>query len=73
MQIPPGLGECLQACRDIHTVAEDVVFLNDHVAQVDADAKLDPLGGRDGRIALGHAALHIHRAAHRINHAGEVG
>jgi hypothetical protein len=33
--------------RDIHTVAKDVVFLNDHVAEINADAELDPLIGRD--------------------------
>ena len=33
------LGETLQTCRDIHTVAEDVMFLDDHVAQVDPDAE----------------------------------
>jgi hypothetical protein len=31
-----------EARRDVDAVAKDVVFLNDHVAQIDADAKLHP-------------------------------
>jgi hypothetical protein len=36
-----GLGELLQARGHVHAVAEDVVVLADHVAQVDADAEAD--------------------------------
>ena len=66
-----GLGECLQPCRDIHTVAEDVVLLNDHVAEVDANAKLDPLIGGLLRIAIDHSTLDLGGAAHRVDHARE--
>ena len=45
------------------------LLLGDHVAEVDADAKLDPFVGRDRCIAFGHAALQFHRAAHRIHDA----
>jgi hypothetical protein len=38
---PAGLGERFQACRDIDAVAEDVAFLDNDVAEVDADAELD--------------------------------
>jgi len=42
------------------------VFLDDHVAEIDADAELDPPFHRDIGIALGHLPLHLDRAAHRI-------
>jgi len=45
--------------------------VDDDVADVDADAKVEPLVGSDTRVALGHAALHVDRAAHGIDHARE--
>ena len=47
-----GLGERFQARRHVDAVAEDVVVLDDHVAQIDADAELDPPRRRDVQIAL---------------------
>jgi len=64
--------EPLQPRRDIHTVAEDVVLLDDHVAEVDADAKPDPTFLRHLGLALGHPALDIHSAADGIDHAREL-
>jgi hypothetical protein len=49
------------------------VFLNDHVAEVDADAELDPLLCRSIRVALGHTALDLCSAPDSINHARELG
>jgi hypothetical protein len=34
---PAWLGEGFKSRRDIHPLAENVVFLNDHVAEVDPD------------------------------------
>ena len=36
------LGKHLEARRDIDAIAENVVLLDDHVAEIDADAELDP-------------------------------
>ena len=36
-----GFGELLQSCRDVDAVAEDVVFFDDDVAEIDSDAELD--------------------------------
>ena len=69
---PARLGQRLQARGDVDTVAEDVVPIDDDVADIDADAKVDPLFGRHTGIALGHATLHVDRAAHRIDDAGEL-
>ena len=69
----PGLGDALEPSGDIDAVAHEVaVALLDNVAQVDADAKLDPPLGRQARVALDHAALHFDRAAHRVDHAPEL-
>ena len=67
----PRLGQRLQSCGDVDTVAKNVVVIDDDVTDVDADTKLDPLIGRQTGIALGHATLHVDRAAHRIDYTGE--
>jgi hypothetical protein len=57
--------------RDIDTIAEDVVVLGNDVAEIDADAKPDaPLVGHLG-LPVEHAALHLGRAPHRVDNAGE--
>src|SRR5215468_3364134 len=65
------LRQCLQPRCDVDAVAEDVVLFNDYVAEVDAYAKPDaPLLGRLG-LAVGHPALDLHSAAHRVDDAGK--
>ncbi|MGY3156261.1 hypothetical protein ACVW0V_005401 [Bradyrhizobium elkanii] len=64
-----GLGQRLQAGRDVDAVAEDVGTVNDHVAKIDADAKLHPARRRDVGVALRHPALNLGRAQHRIDDA----
>jgi hypothetical protein len=68
---PTGLGQRLQARRDIDPVAKNVVALDNDVVEIDADAKPDaPLVGQLG-LAVEHAALHFGRTAHRVDDAGE--
>src|SRR4029077_19448191 len=58
-----------KACGDIDAVAEDVVVVDDNVAEIDADAEIDaPIGVHAG-IACSHLALHFDRATNRIDHA----
>jgi hypothetical protein len=67
-----GLGQRVQARRDVDSVAEHVLVRDDDVAQVQADAEgLAPLGRQVG-IALAHAALQLDRRAHRLDRAGEL-
>ena len=70
-QIPPG-SAALQACCDVHAVAEDVAILDHNVADVDADTELDTLVGGDLGVALGHAGLQLSRTVQRIDHAAEL-
>jgi hypothetical protein len=72
MQIPPGSARASSRAA-IHPIAEDVVFLNDHVAEIDPNPELDPLLRQGGRISLGHAPLHFRRATNSVNHARELG
>ena len=69
--MPPGSAMALQAGGDVDAVAEDVVAVGQHIADIDADAELDPALGRPGG-GRGHAALHRDGAAHGIDGAGEL-
>ena len=61
------LGQCLQPRRDIDAVAEDVVVLDNDVAEIDADAERDtPILGQLG-VAIHHRALDLGGAADRIH------
>jgi hypothetical protein len=51
--------------------AVDVVALDDHVAEIDADAELDPDRLVHIRVVLPHRALDAKRVADRIDGAGE--
>ena len=57
-----GLGQGLEARGDVDAVAEDVVALDDHVAEIDADAELDPARRRHVGVAPDHALLDLDRA-----------
>src|SRR5262249_45937223 len=58
--------------RDIHAVAKDVTILDYNIPYIDTDAKLDALLVRDRGITVGHAGLHLGRAAQRIDDAGKL-
>src|SRR5262249_38742710 len=65
-------GKHFETRGDVDTVAEDIVVLDDHVAQIDAEAKLDPPCRRDVGVASRHAALNFRGAHHRIDNAAEL-
>src|SRR5262245_5607635 len=48
------LGDGLEACGDIHAVAIDVVTVDDDIAKIDTDAKLDPFVATDRCVPLVH-------------------
>jgi hypothetical protein len=67
------LRDALQSRGDIDAVAHEItVALLDDVANVDADAELDPPFGRQASVALDHPALDFNCAAHRIDGAAEL-
>jgi hypothetical protein len=70
---PAGLGQALEAGGQVDPVAEDVLAVDDDVAQVDAHAPEDLAVRRRRVIALGEGALDLGGAGHRVDHAGELG
>src|SRR5260370_17993226 len=58
------LGQTLQSGGEIDPVAENVAFVDDDVALMDAEAELDPLLCRHIAVARGHLALHATRPSH---------
>ena len=66
------LGHRLQARGDVDAVAIDVVVLDDDVAEIDADAKPDPLGLSGALVAIDHAALDHGRTLDGVDDAGEL-
>src|SRR6516225_9592593 len=68
---PAGLSKGFQVCRDVYTVTEDVVFLHDHIANIDADAEYDAPLVRNLGLAIDHRPLDLDGATHRINDARE--
>ena len=61
-----GLGQRFEARRDIDAIAEDVVAVDDDVADIDADPKIETLvGGNALRCARPCRAAHRRRSAPR--------
>src|ERR1700690_1641104 len=50
-----GFGQRLEPRGNVDAVAEDIVAIDDDVADIDADAKIDPQVRGHSGIALGHA------------------
>jgi hypothetical protein len=55
----------------VDAVAENVVVVDDDVADMDADTKFDALGFGHAAIAVGHPTLNLGSAANRMHRAGE--
>jgi len=68
-----GLGDPFQPRGDVDAVTHQVaVALLNHIAEMDADAKLDAALGRQASIALDHPVLHFNCAAHGVDHTSEL-
>ena len=50
---------------DIDAVAQNILAVDQHVAEIDADAVKDASGLGNARVAFGHLLLHANRALHR--------
>ena len=69
MQIPPGSANA--SSRAANAVTVDVVAVDDHIAEIDADAESDAFAVGYIGIAVDHRPLHFDRAARRIDNARE--
>src|SRR6266542_1409610 len=69
-QMPPGSAS---PSSHVDRIPEDVAAVDHDVADIDADAELDPLLVRHVGIALRHAALDVHGTTHRVHDTAELG
>ena len=67
-----GLGDGLEPRRDVDAVTEDVVALDDDVAEIDADAELDASVLRHVLIALDHRPLDLGGTGDRVHDARKL-
>jgi hypothetical protein len=68
-----GLGKVFQARRDVHSIAVNVVTIDNDVAEVHSHAEQHTVFVWLSAVALGHRALNLHRALHCFDHAFELG
>ena len=66
-----GLGDALEARGDIDAIAENIVVVDDDVADVNADAKFDPEFRRHVDVSMRHLLLDLHRTPRGIDGTGE--
>jgi hypothetical protein len=71
MQMPPGSAKL--SSRDVHPIPVNLLALDHHVAEVNADAKLHPPLGREARVLSFESGLNIDGAVHCLDHACEFG
>lgn len=57
--------------RYVHALAKPIIALDDHFAQIDADANIDPLVFRQFSIALGETSLKRRGGFDRVYNASE--
>src|SRR5262249_59330592 len=69
---PAGLCDPFQPSGHVHSIAVDVVIIDDDVTNVDAYAEFDPPLPWDVRVALGHSTLDINGTAQGIYDACEL-
>ena len=69
---PARSRDAFEPRRHVDAVTIDVAGLDDHVADIDADAKLDAAVPGHAGVALAHAALDRRRARDRIHDAREL-
>src|SRR5262249_7190526 len=68
----PGFRDPFQTRRHVDAVAENVADVQDDIAEIDADAELDPFVRRHALVALRHASLYMDRAAHCFHAVAEL-
>src|SRR6266853_2065717 len=66
------LGQPFEPCGDVDAIAEEIVAVKDHVAEIDPDPELDAAVGRIDGVALCHRLLYRDGAAHRVDDAAEL-
>jgi hypothetical protein len=66
------LGKRLEPGGDVDAVAEDVVAVDDYIAEIDAYPQLEPALGRDRIVDPTRGALHLDGAVQRIDDTRKI-
>ena len=69
----PRIGELLKASRNIDALAVPVRPLDNHLAEIDANANIDTVILREAGVPLRHPALDLDGAFDRVDHAPKLG
>ena len=64
--------QCLQPRGYVHSVTKQVSSAHHYVADVDTDAEIDVLVGRDTFVRLRQSGLRIHSALYGVNGTSEL-
>ncbi len=67
-----GLGERLESGGDVDAIAEDVVAVDDDVAEIDPDPQLETTVDRNGIIDRTRCLLHLDGAIQRVDDARKI-
>ena len=67
-----GLGDTFEPGGNVDAVAVNIAVLDDDVADMNADAELDALVLRHGRVTLDHAVLNFNGTARGVDGACEL-
>src|SRR5262245_8244384 len=68
----PRIGECFQPGCHINAIAINVVTINDDIADIDADTKLDAFLTRDIDVTLNHAPLDVDGTSHCVHDTSKL-
>src|SRR5467141_4783233 len=68
----PGLCECLEPRGNIDAVAEDIVAIDDNVAEIHTDPQLEATLQRDGVVHCTRRSLHLESATERVDDARKI-
>src|SRR5262249_3749423 len=69
---PAGFGNLLQARRNVDTVTMDIIAIDDHVAEVNSDPKVNGVIAWYVCGTLRHRSLHDNRAFDSGDNAGKL-
>ena len=71
-QLGHSVRQGFESRGDVDAITENIVAVDHDIAEIDADTELDALFGWAIGIPLRHLLLHIDRAAHCVDDAGEL-
>src|SRR5215469_1707630 len=65
------LSDQVSANTDVHSIAVEIVSLDDHIAEMQTDTKYNPLCFGPFRVHFVHGLLELNRCRQRVARAGK--